>query len=175
MHCWPCNLYQFLLLTIGECYTAHGKIYYQHRDAVFLYERCNFFVNQKVLKQTIVRLQRDNATYKNPSWDINQRSFFFSSDCFLKHKQLPVSFLFNIIQNTLSLPTFSYFMFFLSRWHNLRNTSWICSLTYLNFHFWLIECSIKTNLNNHPLLSERIVCGLFPIYFYFLSKLKHGR
>lgn len=51
MHFLPYYLYQFLLLTIGECYTVHGKLYYQHRDDVFLYERGIFLVNQKVLKQ----------------------------------------------------------------------------------------------------------------------------
>lgn len=46
------NLDTFLVLTRGEHYTVHGKICYQHRHGVFLYERCIFvFIREVGLQQ----------------------------------------------------------------------------------------------------------------------------
>lgn len=123
------------------------------------------FLSSTKRSKTAARLQRDNATCKNPSWDTSQKSFFFSSDCFLKQKVNNFIFFKCITKYfVFSYLFLLFFQFFLSGGNKVRNTSWICNLTYLNFHFWSIVCLSKTNPKTHAALSERIICDLFPIF-----------
>lgn len=139
MHFW--HLDPFLVLTLGECYTAHGEICYQHRDGIFLYERYILCVHQRGIKQQQGCRRRMSLARIIISGKPARKTFYISFTIFSKKINNFIFFL-NLIQNVLPFSTFSYFSF---------------SSFLLDETTWEIPAESQFNRSEFPVLVSRVL------------------